>query len=125
MLKNKKSHKEKTSTSKSKKILTIYSSNKSINPLIPKSCSIALKKINNKSNLNSKHKDQHKRSKQRSIAKHKLIPSENYEKIPVHFVNSNTNSEIEFSHYEENIKNYSKPYRKLLYIDCDDKALIN
>lgn len=39
-------------------------------------------------------------------------------------VNSNTNSEIEFSHYEDNNKNNMKPYKKLLYIDCDDKALI-
>ena len=39
-------------------------------------------------------------------------------------VNSNTNSEIEFSHYEDNNKNNVKPYKKLLYIDCDDKALI-
>ena len=57
MLKVKKLQKDKAATSKSKKLLTVYSSNKSITELIPKSSSIQLKKTNNKSNLHSKHKE--------------------------------------------------------------------
>ena len=58
MLKNKKTHKQKPPASKAKRILTLYSSNHSINEPLPKSTSITLKKTNNQPQFNSKHKDQ-------------------------------------------------------------------
>lgn len=37
----------------------------------------------------------------------------------MYFVNSNTNSQIEFSNYGETRKQVGKPFKKVLYIDCD------
>jgi hypothetical protein len=58
MLKNKKNNKGKTSKSRNKRIITIYSSQNSIVETVPKGTSAPLKKANRASvvNLNSRSK---------------------------------------------------------------------
>jgi hypothetical protein len=58
MLKNKKNNKGKTSKSRNKRILTIYSSQNSVLEQVPKGTSVPLKKVNKSSvtNLNARPK---------------------------------------------------------------------
>lgn len=66
-------------------------------------------------NLNTRNKEGGKKVKH-SLVSMKNRPIEIYEKIPMHFVNSNTNSDIEFSNYGET---RGKNFKKTLHIDCD------
>jgi hypothetical protein len=47
-----------------------------------------------------------------------------YERIPMHYMHSNTNSEIEFSNYGDTRHELQKPFRRPLFIDTDQQALM-
>jgi hypothetical protein len=127
MLKNKKNNKRKTSKSRNKRIISVYSSQNLVGEPLSKAASLPLKKANKASlaNLNTRPKEPSRKEKSKpATLPMKSRPTENYEKIPMHFVNSNTNSEIEFSNYGETRKDGGKHFKKTLYIDCDQEALI-
>ena len=122
MLRHKKNNKEHTNKDKNQRIMHIYSSQQLLTDHNAKAPSLPLKKTTKQSSTHNRNKSKEMMKKDKNKGHSSILkirPPEVYERIPIHFINSNSNSEIEFSNCGETIKEGGRPLKKQLFINCD------
>jgi hypothetical protein len=126
MLRHKKHNKEQTNKERNHRIINIYSSHQSVTELNTKATSVPLKKNTRPLQSQQKHKETLRKDKAKGYSSQVRIKApEVYERIPVTFVNSNTNSEIEFSCYGETSQEGIRSIKRHLYINVGSESLLN